>query len=43
MKPARKEVYVIINGIAYDIYRMPFWKRWKLQLLTKLGRRIDSL
>ena len=43
IKKQPKEVYVIINGLAYDIYRMPFWKRWKLQLLTKLGRRIDVL
>jgi len=43
MKKQAKEVYVIINGLAYDIYKMPFWKRWKVILLTKLGRRIDAL
>jgi len=40
---SKKETYIIINGLAYDIYKMPFWKRWRVILLTKLGRRIDAL
>jgi hypothetical protein len=42
-KKQPKEVYVIINGLAYDIYKMPFWKRWKLQIMKRLGKRIDAL
>lgn len=38
-----KEVYVIINGLAYDIYKMPFYRRWKLQIMKRLGMRIDAL
>lgn len=43
MKQFKRETYIIVNGLAYDIYKMPFWKRWKVILLTKLGRRIDAL
>jgi hypothetical protein len=42
-KKQQKEMYVIINGLAYDIYKMPFYRRWYLKLKVRLGYRIDAL
>ena len=43
MKQFKRETYIIVNGLAYDIYKMPFWKRWKLIIKKRLGYRIDAL
>jgi len=38
-----KQEYIIINGLAYDLYKMPLWKRWKVRLKHLLGIRINAL
>lgn len=32
------ETYVIINGLAYSLSRMPWYKRIYYRVMSKLGR-----
>jgi len=42
MKP-KFETYIIINGMAYSVDRLPWYKRWAVRLALKLGFEIDKI
>ena len=43
MKPARFETFIVIGNMAYNLDRLPWYKRWKIKIKQRLGMHIDAL
>ena len=43
MKKFKPETYIIIRGIAHNVDRMPWYKRWSIKIKNRLGIQINDI